>query len=54
MVLWDWSPTLGLKEEEQAKEIQVSSVNLTTRSKGLVVDKSLVFPKAKRIEEFLY
>ena len=38
MVLWDWEPTLGLNEDEPTKEIQVSSVNVMTRSKGLAVD----------------
>ena len=51
MVLWDWAPTLGLSEEEQTNEIQVSSVNVTTRSKGLVMDQSLVFPKTKKIKQ---
>ena len=46
MVSWDWEPTFGLNEE-----IQVSSINVTTRSKGLVMDQGLVFPKAKRIKE---
>ena len=40
MVLWDWAPTLGLSEDEPTEEIQVSSVNVTTRSKGPVVDES--------------
>ena len=51
MVLWDWVPTLGLNEEERTEEIQVSSVNVTTRSKGHVVDQSLVLPKTKKIKE---
>ena len=51
MVLWDWAPTLGLNEEERAEEIQVSSVNITTRRKGLVVDQSLVFPNMRRENE---
>ena len=38
MVLWDWAPTLELSEEEQREEIQVSSVNATTRSKGSMMD----------------
>ena len=49
MVLWDWAPTLELNKEEQAKEIQVSSVNIAT--KGPILDQSLVLPKAKRIKE---
>ena len=43
MVLWYWTPTLGLNEEEHIEEIQVSPVNVTMRSKGSVVDQSLVF-----------
>ena len=38
MVLWDWAPTLELSEEEQREEIQVSSVNATTRSKASMMD----------------
>ena len=49
MVLWDWEPTLGLSEDEPTKEIQVSSVNVTTRSKGSIVDESLVLPKIKKM-----
>ena len=33
MVLWDRAPTLGLDEEKPTKEIQLSAVNVTTRSK---------------------
>ena len=51
MVLWDWAPIMGLSKDEQAEEIQVSSVNVTTRSKGPVVDQSLVFPKKRRAKE---
>ena len=51
MVLWDWAPTLGLNREEPTEEIQVSSVNVTTRSKGPVVDGSLVLPKIKKMKE---
>ena len=50
MVLWDWAPTLGLSEDEPAKESQVSSVNVTTRSKGPVMDKSLSLPKIKKFK----
>ena len=39
MVLWDWEPTLWLSEDEPTEEIKMSSVNVTTRSKGLVVDE---------------
>ena len=38
MVLWDWAPTLGLSDDERTEKIQMSSVNVTTRSKGPVVD----------------
>ena len=51
MVLWDWIPTLELSEEEPTEEIQVSSVNVTTRSKGPVVDESLLLPKIKKFKE---
>ena len=51
MVLWDWAPTLGLNEDEQNEEVQVSSVNVTNRSKWLVEDQSLVFPKTNKIKE---
>ena len=33
MVLWDWATTMGLSEEEHTEEIQVSLINITTRSK---------------------
>ena len=51
MVLWDWEPTLGLSEDEPTKEVQVSSINITTRSKGPVVDESLLLPKIKKFKE---
>ena len=51
MVLWDWAPTLRLSEDEAAEEIQVSSVNVTTRSKGSVVDESLILPKINKMKE---
>ena len=51
MVLWDFVPTLGLNEEEPIEEIQVLSVNVTTRSKGPVVDENLVLPKMKKMKE---
>ena len=51
MVLWDQEPTLGLSEDEPTKEIQVSSVSVTTRGKGPVGDQSLVLPKARKIIE---
>ena len=51
MVLWDQAPTLGLSEEEKIEEIQVSAVNVTTRSKGPVMDHGLVIPKTRKIKE---
>ena len=51
MVLWDWAPTLGLSEDEPTEEIQVLSVNVTTRSKEPVVDESLILPKIKKLKE---
>ena len=51
MVLWDWAPTLGLSEDEPTEEIQVSSVNVMTRSKGPVVDESFSLPKIKKFKE---
>ena len=51
MVLWDWAPTLGLSEDEPTEEIQVSSVNVMTRSKVPVVDESLLMPKINKFKE---
>ena len=51
MVLWDWAPNLGLSEDEPTKKIQVSSINVTTRSKVPVVDESLLLPKIKNMKE---
>ena len=51
MLLWDCAPTLGLDEEEPTKEIQISAVNVTTRSKGPVMDESLILPKIRKIQE---
>ena len=51
MVLWDFPPTLVLDEEESTEEIQLSAVNVTTRSKGPVMDESLLLPKIKKIQE---
>ena len=53
MVLWDWVPTLGADEEESTEEVQISSINVTTRSKGPVVDESLVLPKIQKVTESL-
>ena len=38
MVLWDCVPTPELNEEDPTKEIQLSSINVTTKSKRLVMD----------------
>ena len=51
MVLWDCAPTLGLEEEEPMEEIQLSAVNITTRSKGPIMDESLLLPKIRKIQE---
>ena len=53
MLLWDCAPTLGLDEEEPTEEIQLASVNVTTRSKGLVMDESLILPKIRKIQEII-
>ena len=51
MVLWDCAPTMGLYEEEPTKEIQLSVVNVTTKSKGPIMDESLLLPKIRKIQE---
>ena len=51
MVLWDWEPTLGLSGDEPTEASQVSSVNVTTRTKGLVVDEILLLHKIKKMKE---
>ena len=51
MVLWDRAPTLGLSEDEPTEESQVSSANVKTRSKGLVVDEILLLHKIKKMKE---
>ena len=51
MVLWDCAPTLGLDQEESTEEIQLSAVKVTTKSKGPVMDESILLPKIKRIQE---
>ena len=38
-------------QDEHIKEIQMSSINVTMRSKGLVVDESLLRPKIKKFRE---
>ena len=50
MVLWDCMTTLGLEEEEPTEEIQLSAVNITTRSQGPITDHNL-FPKIKKFQE---
>ena len=50
MVLWDCAPTLGLEEEEPMEEIQISIVNVITRSKGPIMDESLLLPKIRKIQ----
>ena len=49
MVLWDCAPMLGLEEEEYNEEIQLSDVNVTTRSKGPIIEDNALLPKIKRI-----
>ena len=51
MVLWDFAPMLGLEEEEPTKEIQLSAVNVTTRSKGPIMDEILLLPNIRKIQE---
>ena len=50
MVLWDCITTLGLEEEEPTEEIQLSAVNITTRSQGPITNESLL-PKIKKFQE---
>ena len=45
IVLWDCAPMLVLEEEDPTEEIQLSVVNVTTRSKGPILDESLLLPK---------
>ena len=49
MVLWDYVSILGLNDEKPTEDIQLSSVNVTTRSKGLVMDERSVLPKIKKM-----
>ena len=42
---------LGLEEEELSEEIQLSAVNVTTRSKGPIMDAIILFPKIKKFKE---
>ena len=51
MVLWDCMSTLGLEEEESTEEIQLSKVNVTTRSQRPVTNESSLLPKIKEFQE---
>ena len=51
MVLWDCAPMLGLEDEEPNKQIHLSAVNVTTRSKGPLIKYNTLLPKIKRIQE---
>ena len=51
MVLWDCAPMLGLENEEPTKEIQLSIVNVTTRSKGPLIEDNTLVPKIKKIQK---
>ena len=51
MVLLDFVPALGLNEEELTEQIQLSSVNVTTKSKGTVMDERSVLPKINNMQE---
>ena len=51
MVLWDCAPMLGLEDEEPNEEIQLSNVNVTTRSKRPLIEDNTLLPKIKRIQE---
>ena len=51
MVLWDCAPMLGLENEEPTKEIQLLVVNVTTRSKGPLIEDNTLLPKIKKIQE---
>ena len=51
MVLWDFATMLGLDNEEPTEEIQLSAVNVTTRSKGPLIEDNTLLPKIKKIQE---
>ena len=53
MVLWYCAPMLGLEEEELNEEVHLSYVNVTTRSKGPIIEDNTLLPKIKRIQENL-
>ena len=40
---------LGLDEEEPTEEVSLSAVNVTTRSKGPIMDESILLPKIRKI-----
>ena len=51
MVLWGFAPMLGLENEEYTEEIQLSVVNVATRSKGSLYEDNTLLPKIKKIQE---
>ena len=51
MVLWDCMTTLGLDEGEPTEEVLLSAVNVTIRSKGPVMDESILLPKIRNIQK---
>ena len=42
---------LGLENEETTEEIQLSTVSVTTRSKGPLIEDNTLLPKIKKIQE---
>ena len=53
MVLWDCAPMLDLEEEELDEEIQLSDVNVVTKSKGPIIEYNTWLPNVKRIRILL-
>ena len=51
MVLWDCVPMLGLENEEPTEKIQIPAINVTTRSKGPLIEDNTLLPKIKKIQE---
>ena len=51
MVLCDCAPMSGLEEEDPTKEIKLSVVNVTIRSKGPIMDEILLLLKIRKIQE---
>ena len=49
MVSWDCMSMLGLDEEEPTEEVQRSIVNVATRSKGPIMDESILLSKIRKI-----